>query len=50
MRRRRLKRRLFWTSVIFALLLIYVALSVVRLGIAARDLVTRKARLAGLPS
>ena len=48
MRRRRLKRRLFWTGVVFALLVIYVALSVVRLGMATRDLITRKARPAGL--
>ncbi len=48
MRRRTLKRRLFWTGVILALLVIYVALSVIRLGLAARDLVTRKARPAGL--
>lgn len=48
MRWRRLKRRLFWTSVVLALLVIYVALSVVRLGIATRALLTRKARPAGL--
>jgi cell division protein FtsB len=49
MSRRRLKRRLFWTGVILALLLIYVGASVVRVAAASRDLLTRKARLAGLP-
>jgi hypothetical protein len=34
---------------ILALVLVYVAISVVRVGAAARDLMTRKARPAGLP-
>ena len=49
LRRRRLKRRLLFGGVILALLLIYLAVSVVRVGAAARDLMTRKARPAGLP-
>jgi hypothetical protein len=48
MRRRRLKRRMLLGGVIFALLLIYLAISVVRVGAAARGLMTRKARPAGL--
>ena len=49
MRRRRLKRRLFWTGVIVAFMLLYVVLSVARFSLWTRDLVTGKARLAGLP-
>jgi hypothetical protein len=49
MRRRRLKRRLFWTSIILALLLIWLASSVVRLGVWVTSWVVRKTRLAGLP-
>jgi hypothetical protein len=49
MRRRRLKWKLFWAGVVLALLLIYVASSVVRLGLRTRDLVMREARLAGHP-
>ena len=49
LRRRQLKRRLLFGGVILGLLLIYLAISVVRVGAAARDLMTRKARPAGLP-
>jgi hypothetical protein len=49
MRRRRLKRRLLIGGVLFALALVYLTISVVRLGAAARDLMTRKARPASLP-
>jgi predicted nucleic acid-binding Zn ribbon protein len=49
LRRRRLKRRLLFGGLILALVLVYVAISVVRVGAAARDLMTRKARPAGLP-
>jgi hypothetical protein len=47
MRRRRLRRGLFWTGVI---LVLDLAVTVARLGVAARDLMTRKARPAGLPT
>ena len=49
MRRRRLKRRLLIGGVLFALALVYLAIGAVRIGVAARDLMTRKARPAGLP-
>jgi hypothetical protein len=49
MRRRRIKRRLLFGAVILALVLVYVAIGVARLGAAARDSLTRKARPAGLP-
>ncbi|MBA2642929.1 MAG: hypothetical protein H0U82_08390 [Actinobacteria bacterium] len=48
MRRRRLKWKLFWAGIVLALLLIYLAGSVVRLGVLARDLVMREARATGL--
>ena len=38
---RRLKRRLFWTCIVLALVMFYVAISVVRLGVSVRDLITR---------
>ncbi len=43
MRRHRLKRKLFWAGIVLALLLIYLASAVVRVGVLARDLVMRKA-------
>jgi hypothetical protein len=48
MRRRRLKRRLLIGGVILALALVYLAIGVVRIGVAVRDLMTRKARPASL--
>lgn len=42
MRRRRLKRKLFWAGIVLALLLIYLASSVIRLGVLARDIVSAR--------
>jgi hypothetical protein len=40
-RRRRLRRRLFWVGVLLGLVLLYAAISALRLGVWCRDLVVK---------
>ena len=47
MRRRRLKRRLFWASVVFGFVLLYVVASVLGFCVWARDVVAAAVRPAG---
>jgi hypothetical protein len=48
MRRHRLRRRLIWVGVWFGLALLFVAVSVLRLYVCARDVVVARAPPPGL--